>query len=666
MLDAISEVNSTRELNSKLGILIVVPRIVARAGDWYQPPLGLGYVSAILKECGFSVFNLNLNESDDTIETQIQKGLTNNSIDVVMTGGVTGQYSSIFDVVYTVKKNSPEIINVVGGGIVTSAPLEAMEALEFADLGVIGEGELIIAKLSQMIATDGDLKAVPGIVYRDENGSLVEPNNRSRQRWIRSKGVLPYIDVKKLPFPDHDAIGFRSLSKVAPNILGMSDLQTLPIITSRGCPFQCTFCYQPDGHQYRMRDLDDVFAEIDLLVEKYGVKYLSITDELFGARKGRVEEFCARIKPYGIKWTATFRIPQLTEAVVKLLKESNFHTASLGIESMDDEILISMKKKINREQIENGLELLHRSGIGIQGVLIFGDPAETKETIENTLNWWSQHLQYDLQLSAVIAYPGTPVFEHAKKKGLIPDTVEFIKQGCPLVKLSDMPQEDYKWMFEQILSMPRTKYPKPDHLINTKSNFQRATLDWNGVCTNCGTKNNWTDVKTFMLESMACTDCGSRHVAPLTKEFSSRIIRNYKILTNLFGKVSFWGINSYFYWFIKEFGSYFPGCYLLDQSEARIGIEIFPVGSDGKFKIQSPDYILGHSKSRCVVVAVPNYFSNIESHIEKNFPNVEMVLSILDLIGSDYAENRRLGDTKQSNMRFVRPDLYGQVSGTKI
>ena len=98
-----------------------------------------------------------------------------------------------------------------------------------------------------------------------------------------------------------------------------------------------------------MRDLDDVFEELDYLVEKYQVKYLSITDELFGARKGRVEEFCERIKPYNIKWTATFRIPQLTPTVVKLLKDANFHTASLGIESMDDTVLKNMQKKITRQ-----------------------------------------------------------------------------------------------------------------------------------------------------------------------------------------------------------------------------------------------------------------------------------------------------------------------------
>ena len=652
-------------------ILIVVPRIVARAGDWYQPPLGLGYISSVLKEAGFSVSHLNLNESDEPTEIQIADFLSANVVDIAMTGGVTGQYTAMVDVLAPIKAFSTDIVTVVGGGMITSLPKEAMEALELADFGIIGEGEIIVVELVKALANDSDLSQVPGIVYRNRNDigviDIGASDATSRKgvssRWMRNDLPLPNVDITKLPYPDYEAIGFSQLSRVAPNILGMSELQTLPLVTSRGCPFACTFCYQPDGQAYRMRDLDDVFEELDYLVEKYQVKYLSITDELFGARKGRVEEFCERIKPYNIKWTATFRIPQLTPTVVKLLKDANFHTASLGIESMDDTVLKSMQKKITRQQTEDGLKLLHEAGIGIQGVLIFGDPVETRETIQNTLDWWLANTQYDLQLSAIIAYPGTPVYDHAVAKGLIPDPVRHIKEGCPLVKLSDMPQSDYTWMFEQILSLPRKKYPQPTDVRAISSDYAKATLDWRGACSNCGADNKWTSVKTFMLEAMTCVTCGTRHIAPMPYEFANRIQEAYEVIRQNYGPISFWGINSYFHSYISEFGSCMKDYYLLDQSEARIGITLEPVGSSDSSVIAHPDSVLSNGESRCVIVAVPNYYSNIKSFIEETYPDVEQVFSILDLVAAGKGIEISDRSGYSANARFVRPDLEGAVMG---
>tara|TARA_B100001059_G_scaffold46888_1_gene39791 strand:- start:1530 stop:3494 length:1965 start_codon:yes stop_codon:yes gene_type:complete len=649
-----------------LNILVVVPRIVARAGDWYQPPLGLGYISAVLKEAGFSVSHLNLNESDEPTEIQIASFLKKNAVDVAMTGGVTGQYTAVVDVLAPIKAFCNDIVTVVGGGIITSLPKEAMEALELADFGIIGEGEIIIVELLKALTGNADLSEVPGIVYKNKDnvGAIdIASSTGIGTRWTRNDLPLPKVDITKLPYPDYEAIGFSQLSKVAPNILGMSELQTLPIVTSRGCPFACTFCYQPDGQAYRMRELDDVFEEIDYLVEKYQVSYLSLTDELFGARKGRVEEFCERIKPYNIKWTATFRIPQLTPTVVQLLKDANFHTASLGIESMDDTVLKSMQKKITRQQTEDGLRLLHEAGIGIQGVLIFGDPVETKETIQNTLDWWLENTQYDLQLSAIIAYPGTPVYDHAVDKGLIPDPVRHIKEGCPLVKLSDMPQSDYTWMFEQILSLPRRKYPQPLELYHVHSDFAKATCNWKGKCSNCSADNQWTSVKTFMLEAMTCNACGTRHIAPIPRDFAKRIQAAYDSLSEAYGDISFWGINSYFHSFISEYGSWMKDYYLLDQSEARIGITMRPSGSDKDVEIRHPDNVLKDGKSRCVVVAVPNYYSNIKTFIEETYPGVEKVLSILDLVATGEQIEFPPYAGISANARFVRPDLEGAVLG---
>jgi len=112
----------------------------------------------------------------------------------------------------------------------------------------------------------------------------------------------------------------------------------------------------PSGQKFRQRSLDSVFSEIDYLVSRYGVKYLSIQDELFCHSVERVREFCKRIRPYNIRWLAQFRVTDVTPELVAMLKEAHCATMAFGIESADNRVLKSMKKQITIEQTERALE----------------------------------------------------------------------------------------------------------------------------------------------------------------------------------------------------------------------------------------------------------------------------------------------------------------------
>lgn len=643
----------------KLKYLLVVPKIVSNAGHWYQPPLGLAYISAVLKEAGFDLYGLNLNNEDISVHAALEDSIKEYGIDVVLTGGVTGQYGAIRDVIENATIIKPEIKTIVGGGIITSAPQEAMEALEYVDYGVIGEGEIIACELCRALEEGTDIEDVPGIIYRSvsvENNPCFEITGQPKPNvYRRTEGDILEVDIAKLPFPDYEGIGFDRLLHAVPDSLGMSDENTLPIVTSRGCPFKCTFCYQPDGQRYRKRPLDSVFEEIDHVVELYGVRYLWIIDELFGVKKARVKEFCRRIKPYGIQWAANFRIPQITTEMVAMLQDTNCHTVSLGIESMDDTILESMEKKITRKQIEQGLRLIYEVGMGIQGVLIFGDPAETVETATNTFNWWKDNLHYDLQLSAVITYPGTPIYDYAVQEGVIKDPVKYIRDGCPLVRLSKMTDEEYAWMFGQIISLPRSMHDTPRDVRIMDRDFDHATLEVAGRCVHCDMHNEWKGVRTFLLESMACAKCGRRHISPISDEFIERIRANLEQLTGHYGKIAFWGINSYFYAFSKKLNPELHNFIYVDKSESRIGVHV------AGHVIRSPKAI-ADMDIHCVVVSVPTYYAGLKTSIEKEFPNVDQVVNILDLLQIDFSIDDRNESYRDKNL-FVQPDLETSVVG---
>lgn len=137
--------------------------------------------------------------------------------------------------------------------------------------------------------------------------------------------------------------------------LGINEKNTILMSTSRACPYQCTFCFHSSGSKYRQRSLDNFFEELDILVEKYAIKYIFIVDELFAVKMDRLKEFCQRIKPYNIKWWAEFRVNTVTKEMVDLLKDANCAVMAFGIERADNRILKSMRKNITIEQTANAL-----------------------------------------------------------------------------------------------------------------------------------------------------------------------------------------------------------------------------------------------------------------------------------------------------------------------
>jgi anaerobic magnesium-protoporphyrin IX monomethyl ester cyclase len=597
--------------------LLVVPRIVNQVGDWYQFPLGIAYISSSLKKAGFSVYNLNLNNIEGSAYEILSDLIIDNNIDILSTGGLTGQYGAIKDIMECAKTIKPSIITIVGGGIISSAPEYAMIALEFADYGVIGEGENIICELTAALENSTSIKDVPGVIYK--NGLNYMVNN----------GKPEPVALDNIPIPDYEGFGLDKLLSTVPNIIGLCEYNTLPIITSRSCPYKCTFCFHPSGPKYRQRSLDSVFNEIDSLVQKYGVKYLSIQDELFGYNVDRIIKFCSRIKKYNINWLAQFRVTDITPELVSLLKDSNCSTIGFGIESAHNDILKSMKKQITIEQTNKALELVYNAGIGIQGVLIFGDKAETIETATTSLNWWKEHIHYEIQLSAIITYPGTELYKYALSKGIIKDPVQFIKDGCPLIRLSGMTDDQYSWLFDQLASLPRLTHKTPTNSKITYIDYQNASIDVTGNCVTCNDSNNWDKVRLFILETLQCRNCGARHIATIPDEVVNRVSINLNRLVCKFGNIALWGINSYIYALAEMLNiDYKEHIYFVDKSVMRQGLNV--AGNS----IMDP-IIIKEKSIKCVVVLVVQYYAGLIKPIEDEYQTVEHVISISQLLSDD-------------------------------
>lgn len=378
--------------------LFIVPRFKQRFGTYYELPLGIGYVSASLKKAGFETHIVNLNHIEGNIKDIISREVMNN--DVVCTGGLSVHYPQIEEIFNSIPPDK-NVIKLCGGGIITSEPFLITDALNL-DVAIIGEGEGPIVEY----ATKGT--ATPQI-----------------------------LDINTIPYPDFEGLGvdyWLSRQKcLDEHYMYVEDYpRCMPILSSRGCPYRCTFCFSPLGKKYRQRTIKHFFDEVEYLCSKYNINILTILDETIGVDKDRLITMCKELKRFNLKWMTQMRVDAVDKNILALMKESGCYQISYGVESASQRVLDSMKKKTTVEQITNALTLTREIQIGVQGGLIFGDPAETLETFAESLAWNMKHKEFTLNLMSVNAYPGTELYERYVKQVMNDQQrLKWIKDGCP-------------------------------------------------------------------------------------------------------------------------------------------------------------------------------------------------------------------------------------------
>lgn len=481
-------------------ILVIVIRYNPnnnRADYTYLMPVGLAYISSVLKNKGYEVKYLNLNHCDGTIDDLIRKTLLKEKYDFILTGGLSVHYSAIKTCVDSVRKYAPHAQIVLGGGIISSQPELMFKALK-PDYSVIGEGEMTITELLKCLENDADLKEIDGLGYQGSEGKLVLTKAREAIK-----------DIDSIPWPDYEGLGLDAyLDHMRPSHSYYYDLfdspRAYPLISSRSCPFSCTFCFHPIGNKYRQRTVTNIMEELNFAIKRYRVNIIDIYDELFSNDKNRVLEFCKQIKelfkkvPWEVKWNCQMRVDKLDEEIVVTMKDAGCYIFSLGLESYSHTVLKSMKKHITPQQIDRALQIARRLDLTIQGNFIFGDVAETTETAYETLNYWKKNFYGGgIRLAFIEPYPGTALYKHCLNKGLIKDEIDFIENRMtkPINMSNTMTDKEFSKleidMYEA--QMKYRKYVEPFSVI--KSN------DMNEIHVKCPYCNKISVYKNYVIES---------------------------------------------------------------------------------------------------------------------------------------------------------------------
>jgi anaerobic magnesium-protoporphyrin IX monomethyl ester cyclase len=521
-------------------------------------PVGLAYISAVLKENNHNVTILNLNHLDGSTDTIIKNDFSKNSYDVVITGGLSPFYPNIQAIVDAVRKYAPGIKIILGGGLISSQP-EIMVNLLKPDFAVIGEGEQTLKELLECLEKKGDVAAVNGLIYRNAEGVIV-----------RTKPRDPIRDLDALPWPDYEGFGYaESLDHLLPSVGSYYDVfdepRVYPMISSRSCPFVCTFCFHPLGNKYRQRSVDNIMQEIEYAVKKYRINIILFYDELLAQNRDRITELCKRIKefsstlPWELKWICQMRVEYLEEDVVREMKDAGCYFFSLGLESYSPTVLKSMKKKITPQQIDTALRTCKRVGISYTGNFIFGDIAETKETYQETLNYWKNNrdlCETCIGMMPITIYQGSYIYQHAVKKGIIKDEIEFIKDRAknfdaylnPVNFTDAMTDEEYQQMLLDFKSASAIYKYYVTPLVNIQTEDRHEVQVKCPYCKEISTYKNYRIPEGFVKIDICCRKCRSRFIIP------GQRLRLKFFIVNLFGYQLTYGVAKRMY----DFADYLP------------------------------------------------------------------------------------------------------------
>ncbi len=369
------------------------------------PPLGLAYVASFLEKNGFNVkiIDCSLGKSYE----ELIRILKRENPDVIGITSTTPVYESALKVAKDIKKELPETIVVIGGSHVTALPEEVMKTGLF-DFGVLGEGELTMLELCEELKkTDGkNVKKVKGIVYRKENKIYFT----GKREFIRNLDDIPFPAWHLLP----------KLSEYSPTPASYKKLPQGIIMTTRGCPFRCRFCDNAVfGCSYRERSPENVLDEIDLLVEKFGIKDLKFFDDTLTLNRKRVYKICDGMKErgYDFQWSCLSRVDKVSEEMLRKIKDSGCWQILFGIESGDPRVLKSLNKGITIEQSMAAVKYAKSVGLSIRCDFLLGTPAETSESMKKTLEF-AKKLNPDFaHFNKFTPFPGTEFYKMLTKEG---------------------------------------------------------------------------------------------------------------------------------------------------------------------------------------------------------------------------------------------------------
>jgi anaerobic magnesium-protoporphyrin IX monomethyl ester cyclase len=373
------------------------------------PALGVLWVAAMLEQAGHFCRIIDMDADDADLDAVLRR-LDEGRFDILGLTAVTPTYPNALQIAQAVKARFPQITTMLGGIHATVDPLPCARERAF-DFIVVGEAETTAVELVDAImAGAADVSNIKGLVYRDRAGRTVSSGARA---------LVP--DLDDYPYPALHLI--KDLNTYAP--AHATVLPAAPIMVSRGCPGQCTYCQTKNifGRRTRFRSPANVIGEIRQLVSEYGVREIHFLDDVITANRKFVREFCALLKqePYQLHLEVAngLRADMVNEEILTALKEVGLRNVGFGIESGNDRVLKLVKKGITKDQVRKAIRIARGIGLETWGFFIFGLPGDTEQSIRETIDF---AIELDPKYAKFVflkPFPGSEVYYQLDEKSLI-------------------------------------------------------------------------------------------------------------------------------------------------------------------------------------------------------------------------------------------------------
>lgn len=416
-------------------------------------PLGPAYLGAVLRKKGHDVKMYCMDVFHYTGE-DLKGYLERKDFDAVGLGFLAARFDFVDEVCKVIDSLEKRPTFIIGGPGPTPIPEYCLKRTK-ADIALLGESELILPEVLESLERNKPISRIKGIVYRE--GDKIKINEREE----------PVKNIDKIPFPSWDLFPIEKYVDF-PFIRGEARDRVLSILSSRGCPYRCNFCYRVEKG-VRLRSINNLIEEMKILYDKYKINTFQFQDELVMLSEQRISEMCNLIlkEKLDIKFDINGRLNIVNKKILKDLKKAGCVFINYGIEAYDQRVLNLMNKNLTIEQIDKGLDLTVKYGIGAGVNVIFGNLGDNEESLKRGVDLILKYPPYYQcrTIRPVTPYPGSPLYDYAIEKGLLKGPEDFFEKhknsDAITVNFTELPDEKiYKLLYEANKKLIRAYYDK--------------------------------------------------------------------------------------------------------------------------------------------------------------------------------------------------------------
>jgi radical SAM superfamily enzyme YgiQ (UPF0313 family) len=374
----------------------------------YKPfPFFLAYATSLLKKNGFKARLIDAIAENSEIGSTLQ-AISADSPDIIVIETAAACFENDLSLIGKIKQENKDLTVVLCGSYASVAYEQILLGNDQIDYILIGEYENTVLELVKAIDASLCTEGIPGIAYKKNNNIVSNP-----WRELIDLDLLPWPERTDVPIYNYND-GFAGLPQ--PNV---------QIWSSRGCPYQCTFCLWPQtlyrSNTYRMRDPVDVVDEMEYLVKNFDFKAVYFDDDVFNANKNHFYSITEQIqkRDLNIPWAIMARADLMDKNMLAAAKSAGLYAVKYGIESADEDILKNCKKNLDLNKARQAIQWTKNSGIKVHLSFCLGLPGETLQTAEATKQFIKEMQPDSFQLSLATAFHGTEYFKYASEHNLL-------------------------------------------------------------------------------------------------------------------------------------------------------------------------------------------------------------------------------------------------------